>query len=37
MKFNTDGLVIREQSIKEQDKLITVLTRSDGLIRAFIH
>ena len=29
--------MIREQSIKEQDKLITVLPRSDGLIRAFIH
>lgn len=37
MKINTDGLVIREQSIKEQDKLITVLTRSNGIIKAFVH
>ena len=37
MKISTDGLVIREQNIKEQDKLITVLTRSNGVIRAFVH
>ncbi len=37
MKFSTDGLVIREQSIKEQDKVITILTRSNGIITAFIH
>lgn len=37
MKFSTDGLIIREQIIKEQDKLVTVLTRSNGIIRAFVH
>ncbi|MDE7390605.1 MAG: DNA repair protein RecO [Lachnospiraceae bacterium] len=37
MKFSTDGLVIREQIIKEQDKLVTVLTRSNGIVRAFAH
>ena len=37
MKFSTDGLVIREQNIKEQDKLITILTRSNGIITAFVH
>lgn len=37
MRFSTDGLVIREQIIKEQDKLITVLTRSNGVIHAFVH
>ena len=37
MKFSTDGLVIREQNIKEQDKVITVLTRSNGIITAFVH
>ncbi len=37
MKFSTDGLVIREQNIKEQDKVITILTRSNGVISAFVH
>lgn len=37
MKFSTDGLVIREQNIKEQDKVITILTRSNGIITAFVH
>jgi len=29
--------VIREQSIKEQDKVITILTRSNGIISAFVY
>lgn len=37
MKFSTDGLVIREQRIKESDKVITILTRDKGLIRAFVN
>lgn len=37
MKVSTDGLIIREQIIKEQDKLVTVLTRSNGILRAFVH
>lgn len=37
MRFSTDGLVIREQNIRERDKLITVLTRSNGIVRAFVH
>ena len=37
MKIETDGLVIREQNIKEQDKLITVLTRNNGILRGFVH
>ncbi|MBR2715722.1 MAG: DNA repair protein RecO [Ruminococcus sp.] len=36
MKFKTNGLIIKEQSIKEQDKLVTVLTDSHGVIRAFV-
>ncbi len=36
MKFKTNGLIIKEQSIKEQDKLVTVLTSSHGVIRAFV-
>lgn len=37
MKLITDGLVIREQNIKEIDKVITILTRTNGLISAFVH
>ena len=35
VKISAPGLVIREQSIGEADKLITVLTAKHGLIRAF--
>lgn len=35
MKFRTEGLIIREQNIGEQDKLITVLTKSHGVVKAF--
>ena len=35
MKFRTEGLIIREQNIRENDKLIHVLTKSDGVIKAF--
>ena len=35
MLIKTDGLVIREQAIGEQDRVITVLTRTNGIIRAF--
>lgn len=36
MKISTDGLIIKEQNIGEQDRLITVLTRSHGVLRAFV-
>ena len=36
MRLNTDGLVIREQNISENDRLVTVLTRDCGVIRAFV-
>lgn len=36
MKFKTSGLIIKEQSIGEQDRLVTVLTDSHGIIRAFV-
>lgn len=36
MRLNTDGLIIREQNIGERDKLVTVLTRDLGVIRAFV-
>lgn len=35
MKFRTDGLIIKEKNIGEQDKLVSVLTKSHGVIRAF--
>lgn len=35
MLIKTDGLVIREQSTGEQDRIITLLTRQKGIIRAF--
>lgn len=36
MKATTDGLIIKQQNIGEQDKLVTVLTRDFGVIRAFV-
>lgn len=36
MLINTDGLILREQDIGENDLLVTVLTRHDGVIRAFV-
>ena len=35
MKFQTDGLIIREQNIGENDKLVWALTKSNGIIKAF--
>lgn len=36
MRLNTDGIVIREQNIGEADRLVTLLTRDYGVIRAFV-
>lgn len=36
MRRTTDGLIIREQAIGERDRLVTVLTREMGVIRAFV-
>ena len=36
MKFWTDGLIIKEQNIGEQDKLVHALTKSNGVIKAFV-
>ena len=35
MRFTTDGLIIKEQQIGENDRLVTVLTRDKGIIKAF--
>lgn len=36
MRLEADGLVIREQNIGESDRLITLLTRQKGIVRAFV-
>ncbi|MEE1218760.1 MAG: DNA repair protein RecO [Ruminococcus sp.] len=36
MKFQTDGLIIKEQNIGEQDRLVFALTKSNGIIKAFV-
>lgn len=33
--LKTDGLIIREQTVGESDRLVYVLTRNDGVIKAF--
>ena len=35
-KIKTDGLIIKQQNIGEQDRLVTILTRQAGVIRAFV-
>lgn len=37
MKMNTDGLILKRGSVGEHDRLVTVLTRDLGVIRAFVH
>lgn len=36
MRFTTKGLVIREQTIGESDRLVTLLTADYGLVKAFV-
>lgn len=36
MHIKTDGLIIKEQNTGESDRLITIITRDYGLIRAFV-
>ena len=35
MYIKTDGIIIKEQTIGESDRLVTILTRKEGVIRAF--
>ena len=37
MQISTKGLVIKEQTIGESDRLVTLLTADYGLIKAFVH
>ncbi len=36
IRFSTDGLVIRDGNIGDNDRLITIMTRDLGVIRAFV-
>ncbi|MBR5272658.1 MAG: DNA repair protein RecO [Clostridia bacterium] len=36
MVIQTDALVLREQNIGENDRLITLLTRNSGIVKAFV-
>lgn len=35
MKIKTEGLIIREQTVGESDRLVWVLTKDEGIVRAF--
>lgn len=37
MTFRTDGMIIREQTTGEQDRLVTILTREKGVIKGFVN
>ena len=37
MILRTDGIVIREQNVGEQDRLITILTKEKGIIKGFVN
>lgn len=37
MKINTDGLILKRGVVGESDRLVTLLTRDLGVIRAFVH
>lgn len=36
MDISTKGLIIKEQNVGESDRLITILTEDEGIIRAFV-
>ena len=36
MRISTTGLILKQQNIGEQDKLVTVLTKDAGVVRAFV-
>ena len=35
-KITTDGVVLKETSIGESDRVVTILSRELGIIRAFV-
>ena len=36
MRLTTHGLIVKEQTVGEKDKLVTAVTADMGLIRAFV-
>ena len=34
MQIKTDGLIIRDLNVGEDDRIVTILTRSRGVVRA---
>ena len=36
MQIKTDGLIVQERSLSENDRLVTILTRDSGVITAFV-
>ena len=36
MKTTTKGIVIREQTVGESDRLVTLLTADFGIVKAFV-
>lgn len=36
MELNTQGLVIRERTVRENDKIISILTKNDSVINAYV-
>ena len=36
MRLTTHGLIVKEQTVGEKDKLVTAITADMGLIRAFV-
>ena len=36
MQFATQGLIVRESSVGESDRLVWILTKDEGLLRAFV-
>lgn len=37
MALRTKGIIIREQAVRESDRLVTLLTADYGVLRAFVH
>ncbi|MBQ7653534.1 MAG: DNA repair protein RecO [Clostridia bacterium] len=36
MSLNTQGIVIREQTLRENDKMISILTKDHGVVKAYV-
>ena len=36
MSMNTQGIVIREQTLRENDRMISILTKDHGVVRAYV-